>query len=109
MARWRIPICHRWPAKKEEGMAEQFTSGLSVRLEIRIDAASIPNDSPALGACVRNLEREGWMLDSLCILNDGGMAAVLLRTWRLGVPPRGVATLAATIGTDEKESDKCDT
>lgn len=89
--------------KKGELMADPMTSGVSIRLEIRIDRDSVPNDVAALGACLGDLEREGWFLDAFSRLNDGGLAAVMLRTWRIGVPARGMAKLAATLGTDAKE------
>ena len=70
-------------------------SGLAIRLEIHVDAESVLNDGPALGACLCDLEREGWWPDTYEVLDGGGIKAVLTRCWnlsaiRLTSQPRGV-------------------
>jgi hypothetical protein len=77
-----------------------IVGGLLVSVEVHISKESVPTDGPALGACIHDLEREGWFLESFGANDDGGITAVVTRCWRIGALPHGNAKLAMTAGAD---------
>jgi len=62
---------------------ESLHSGIFLSLTIEMDGESVANDSMALGACLQDLQREGWILGYLEKLDGGMLRACLTRSWHV--------------------------
>ncbi len=64
-----------------ENQKINLTSGIFVDITITIDEKSWITDGIAFGACLHDLQQEGWWLKELVRFSEGGGQANLERRW----------------------------
>lgn len=72
--------------EKEQRPADSFTAGIGVTITIYVDSKSMINDGIAFGACLNDLQKEGWQLADMVRREDGGVEAKLHRGWHINRP-----------------------
>ena len=72
----------------ENGTSEPISSGLHLALVLTIKPENFAGDSFAVGACLQDLRREGWVLTDFMASVDG-VRATLQRGWQVAAirPP----------------------
>lgn len=87
-------------------MSRRIVAGLTLSIEIFLDEESLEGEQGyALGACVSDLQREGWMLEGLNHEEDGARAR-LSRHWEVGVFARGAGAVSEHDLTAQEYPDK---